>query len=181
MTGARRFNMADAIAAGLFAALAVFMLVQPFLGRETRLSAGDPGPWLLPSLFGVGLLVLSGALMLRALRPASVSAETREPAERVIAVGEDDWLAESMAEDERRMLPRLLAVSVLCILYVLSFQHLGFYLATAPFLFLATMALSGRTARNAIIAAIIAILTTAVVGLVLTTFLEVSLPRGLLF
>ena len=181
MPEARRFNMADAIAAGLFAALAVFMLVQPFLGREPRLSTGDPGPWLLPIAFGVGLLVLSGALMLRALKPNPISPETREAVERLKAVGEDDWLSESMAHDERRALPRLLAVSALCIVYVLTFQHLGFYFATAPFLFLATMALSERTARTAIIAAVIAILTTAVVGLVLTTFLEVSLPRGPLF
>lgn len=178
MTLTKRLNIPDTIAAVLFMALAIFIVIQPLISREPRLSPGDPGPWLLPLIFGVGLLGLSVALLLRALKPQEISSVTRDAVEEFLAESDEDNL---VAVEVSNMRTRLLGVAALCIAYVMTFQPLGFYLSTGGFLFLSILALGRLSARSIVVAAIIAVLTTAAVGLVLTTFLGVSLPRGPLF
>lgn len=179
MSMARHLNPADLVAAALFAALAVFILVQPFVGREPRLSPGDPGPWLLPSVYGVGLLILSVALLVHSIRRKPVSDATLQAAKAFAAEHPEE--AEATPASETAMLPKLAAVAVLSIAYVWTFANLGFYLTTGAFLFLAIVALGARSLRALGVAALVAVTTTAVVGLVLTHFLEVSLPAGSLF
>ncbi|MGI3170877.1 tripartite tricarboxylate transporter TctB family protein [Pseudooceanicola sp. C21-150M6] len=171
-----KLKAADLFAAVLFAGLAVFILIQPFLGRAPRLSPGDPGPWLLPVVYGLGLAALSVALFLQAFRKARMSQETRHAVETYRDVTEP-------AVEEQNDTSPLIALSGMAgvtLFYVVSFERLGFYLSTGVFLFLAMVVLGPRRGRSVLIAAGIAVVTTLIVGLTLTQFLEVSLPRGLL-
>ncbi|MCP1199572.1 tripartite tricarboxylate transporter TctB family protein [Notoacmeibacter sp. MSK16QG-6] len=182
MSHSRQVKPADLVASVVFAALAVFVAIQPFLSGEPRLSPGDPGPWLLPLIYGAGLIVLSAALFLRGLRPAPLGADVLQIVEEYNNADGDEAAdvesPDNPADQERAMLPRLLAVAMLCIVYVWSFEHLGFYIATGVFLFLSIVALGTRGIRDIVVAIIVAAATTATVGLVLTHLLEVSLPVG---
>ena len=81
----------------------------------------------------------------------------------------------------RRGLVALAGVVGLTTLYVLGFAPLGFYLATFPFIFFSIMVQSRKSFREIAMAAVIATVTTIVVGQVLTRYLGVTLPTSWLF
>ncbi|KQX38005.1 hypothetical protein ASD04_10245 [Devosia sp. Root436] len=155
------------IGAGLFIlgvvmAWASTQIAAPMLGE------GDPGPQVLPLVLGVVIAILGAMLSLR--NPA-VEVSTDAPLF-------DEADTATLIPPEPLLLRAIHAVNLLA--YAVLFERLGFTLSTFIFLAIAIFLLGTRSLRGGVVAVLVAVLVSLVVGTGLKLGIGVPLP-GVLF
>ncbi len=164
-----------------FIGVGVVMLWQILVAPAGRLpQPGDPGPWVLPAALAVMMIALGVLEIMRGMRrrhaARSLSVETHE----AIAATQADMGDADVGTLEPPSWPARLIFVAALLGYVALFTRLGFTLSTAAFLLVAIIALTGRTLRGAIVAAIVAVVASLAIGWLLAGLVGVPLPGVLL-
>ncbi|WEX08699.1 tripartite tricarboxylate transporter TctB family protein [Chelativorans sp. AA-79] len=162
---------ADRVCGLIFCILGVLIV----LGSRTIVSnfpgTGDPGPQLVPLILGGAMTLLGALLALR--RPPALSPETSRAVSQAKSDGNLGTPNEIVAPPA---VWRRIALGVLLVGYVATFNHLGFSLAS--FLFLAgSILLLGTFAIAEIVRKLaVAALVVVLLGYALNGLLGLSVP-----
>lgn len=163
----------SAVIAAVFIALGVGIMIQPYLGQPPRMSPGDPGPWLLPQSYAVGMIILAVVLYGQGYFRSKSRATSLQSSPSIEDASQNSGL---LQESRSPKWPVKLTLFALVVAYVYAFGHLGFYFSTVLYL-ASSMAVQSLGAHKSIaIGVVVSIISTIFIGLVMTHFLNISLP-----
>lgn len=156
----------------IFAVLGLGMLWQMPAAPQANTGAGDPGPWIFPTVLALLMIVLGLVDVLRVTRKAETGADASETPQ----AEPDSDLVDYLVPPPRWA---QLGIVVLLIAYVAVFERLGYTVATMLFLAGTVFLLSRRRMRDMAVAGAVAVVATLAFGFLLYRLVGVPLPGAL--